>query len=324
MKTRPFGRTGLKVSEIGFGTWAIGGDLWGKQDDNEARLGLRRAFDLGINFIDTAAVYGRGRSETLIGEVLREAGAKPVLATKVPPLNMSWPARTGMAIRDVYPAEHIIRSTEESLKRLGVERLELQQLHTWTEEWSFENEWYDTLMKLREDGKIHEFGISVNSFDPDSALEVVRSGRVASVQVVHNIFEQAPEDHLFAEAEKAGVAIIVRVPFDESALTGKLNRASHWPDDDFRSRYFVGDRLGKVVDRVEKLAEFVPSVAASLPRLALRYVLSQTAVSVVIPGIRSPQQAEENAAASADGPLPPKVVKKLHAHRWNRTAASWD
>ena len=127
----------------------------------------------------------------------------------------------------------------------------------------------DVLMRLREEGKIHEFGISINSFEPDSALEVVRSGRVASVQVVHNIFEQAPEERLFPEAKKAGVAVIVRVPFDESALTGKLASESSWPASDFRSRYFAGERLARAVHRVERIRrEFVPSAAASLPRLA--------------------------------------------------------
>jgi len=324
MKKRPLGKTGIEISEIGYGSWAIGGNLWGAQDDEEARGSIRRALDLGLNFIDTAAVYGNGHSERQIGRVLKESGFRPIVATKIAPLDMTWPARPGTPLRQVFPASHIVRQTDESLRRLGVDRIDLQQLHVWTEAWSFENEWYDALMTLREKEKIHHFGISVNAFDPGSALEVVRSGRIASVQVVHNIFEQAPEDHLFPEAEKAGVGIIVRVPFDESSLTGKLTKDSAWPPDDFRSRYFAGDRLTKCLERVEKLRAFIPATARSLPRLALRYCLSHSAVSTVIPGIRSIAQAEENASASADGPLPAGIIRELQAHRWNRAPDEWD
>lgn len=323
MNTRPFGRTGLRVSEIGFGAWAIGGDLWGHQDEEVSKAALRRSLDLGIDLVDTAWIYGQGRSETIIGDVLRETGASPFVATKVPPANMCWPVRPGTPIAEVFPATHIRTCTEESLSRLRVDRIDLLQLHVWNEEWTFENEWYDTLMALREEGKIHEFGISVNSFAPDTALEVVRSGRVASVQVVLNIFEQAPLDHLLPAALAAGVAIIARVPFDESSLTGKLAKDSSWPADDFRSRYFGGDRLPKVVERVERLRREAEGDAASLPRLALRWVLSHEAVTSVIPGIRSVEQAEENARASDDGPLPADVLAKLAAHRWDRTADRW-
>ena len=320
MRRRPLGNSGLEVSEIGFGSWAIGGNMWGPQDEGSARAALVRALEIGADFFDTAAVYGEGRSEELIGDVLREVGRGPtaVVATKIPPKNFRWPAAPGIPLSEAFPKEWIVRQTEASLRRLRVDRIDLQQLHVWTDSWTDESEWWEALESLRSAGKIRAFGISINSFEPESALRIVLSGRIASVQVVHNVFEQAPEDRLFPAAQAAGVGIVARVPFDESSLTGKLRPDSHWPESDFRSRYFAGNKLRDTLERVDRLRPLVPRAASSLPRLALRYCLSHPAVSSVIPGIRSVAQAEENAAASSDGPLSAETLAELRSHRWDR------
>ncbi|MEJ2367602.1 MAG: aldo/keto reductase [Acidobacteriota bacterium] len=318
MKYRTLGRTGLRVSSIGFGTWAVGGNMWGPQNDKDTMDAFYRAWDLGCNFFDTAEVYGDGHSETLIGRFMQESGHEPVVATKVPPLNYQWPARRGTPLREAFPVDHIIRTTENSLRRLGRDHVELQQLHVWADEWTAQDDWYEAFTKLREQGKVLHFGISINSFEPASALAVVKSGRVDAIQVVHNIFEQAPEDELFPAAIEQGVGIIDRVPFDESALTGKLTRDHVFDSNDFRSRYFSGDRLVRTVERVEALGWLVPDYAGSLAEAALRYCLSHDAVSTVIPGMRNIQQVEADLAPADLGPLGEDALKKLKDHRWDR------
>ena len=318
MRYRKLGRTGLEVPEIGFGAWAIGGNMWGPQDDAASLKALRRAWDLGCTLFDTAAVYGDGHSEALIGRFMRESGCRPAIATKIPPKNYRWPAAKGTPIGEAFPAAWIVEQTEASLKRLGVDRVEVQQLHVWDEAWAGEDVWYEAMVRLRDQGKIGFLGVSLNTFDPDSGVRLVESGRIDAVQVVHNIFEQAPEDRLFPAALRNGVGIVARVPFDESALTGKLTKSSTFPPDDFRHRYFSGGRLAETVDRVEALRWLAPDHASSLAEAALRYCLSSEAVSTVIPGIRSEAQAEQNCGASEAGPLGPEALARLKAHRWDR------
>jgi len=318
MKYRKLGRTGLDVAEVGFGTWALGGDMWGPQDDGAALAALARAWDLGCNFFDTAAVYGDGHSEELLGRFMRESGHRPLLATKVPPKNHEWPARKGTPIRDAFPGRHVIAQTEASLGRLGVDCVDVQQLHVWTDAWADTDDWYDALTRLREQGKVRFFGISLNTFEPDSGLRVAATGRVDAFQVVHNIFEQAPEDRLFPTCREYGVGVIARVPFDESSLTGKLTKGTVFPKGDFRRRYFERT-LDETVDRVEALRRAVSGRAESLASAALRYCLSREAVSTVIPGIRNVWQAEQNLAASDAGPLTGESLELLREHRWDRT-----
>ena len=321
MNYRQLGRTGIEVSEIGFGAWAIGGNMWGPQDDAQSLATLRKAIEEGVTFIDTALVYGMGHSEEIVGRAVREVkSTRPiVIATKVPPKNGSWPARKGTPLAEAFPARHITDCCERSLKSLGMERVDLLQLHVWDSSWAAQDEWYEALLKLKAEGKIRAIGISLNSHEPDGGLEVVRLGRADALQVIHNIFEQAPEDRLFPLCQEKGVGIIARVPFDESALTGKLTRPTTFPRDDFRHRYFAGPKLGETVDRVEKLRSLVPSAASSLAELALRYCLSQPAISSVIPGMRSVPQAEQNAAVSQSGPLAPSALAELRKHRWERS-----
>ena len=318
MQYRVLGRTGLKVSAVGFGAWAIGGNMWGPQDDKVALDAIRRAWDLGCNFYDTAAVYGDGHSEELIGRFVKETGNRPVIATKVPPKNWAWPARRGTPLRDAFPKDWIIEQTEESLRHLGLDCVDLQQLHVWAEEWVEEDEWYEALVRLREQGKVRFFGVSLNSHEPDTGVRLAESGRIDALQVIHNIFEQAPEDRLFPAVQKHDVGILARVPFDESSLTGKLTKQSAFPRDDFRSSYFRGPRLADTVDRVEALRWLVPDHAESMPQAALRFCLSHPAVSTVIPGIRNPHQAEQNCAAADGGPLGSGALERLKAHRWDR------
>ena len=318
MQYRKMGKTGLDVSAVGFGTWAVGGNMWGPQDDRTTLDAFRRAWDLGCNFFDTAAVYGDGHSEELIAKFIKETGHKPILATKIPPLNYEWPAREGTKLRDAFPKSHIVSQTEASLKRLKADCVDIQQLHVWTSAWAHEDEWFDAMSRLKEQGKIRFIGISLNSFDPGSGLEAARLGRAEVFQVVHNIFEQAPEDELFPLCAEKGIGIIDRVPFDESSLTGKLTKKTIFPPDDFRARYFKGGRLAETVDRVNALEWLVPEHAGSLAEAALRFCLSGKAVSTVIPGIRNIQQAEQNLAAADKGPLPEAALIQLRSHRWDR------
>ena len=319
MRYRTLGRTGLRVPAVGFGTWAVGGDMWGPQDDRVTLEAFRRAWDLGCTFFDTAAVYGDGHSEELLGRFMAESGAEPVIATKVPPKNYGWPARRGTPLKEAFPRDHIVRQTEDSLRRLNMDCVHLQQLHVWSDDWTDQEEWYEALIRLREQGKILHFGLSLNTFEPESGVRVVEKGWVDTIQVVHNIFEQAPEDRLFPAALRNGVGIIARVPFDESSLTGKLTKDSTFGADDFRSRYFAGKRLGETVDRVDALRKTLGEGGANLAEVALRYCLSFDAVSTVIPGMRNIPQVEQDLAPADLGHLPKDLLEKLKPHRWDRS-----
>jgi aryl-alcohol dehydrogenase-like predicted oxidoreductase len=318
MRYRKLGKSGLEVSEVSYGAWAIGGGMWGGPRDDDSRASLERAFEHGVNFVDSALVYGDGHSERLVGQFARAHAGKVYVATKVPPKAYNWPAPRDAALRDNFPAAWIVECAEKSLKNLGLERIDLLQLHVWADRWTDDDDWYEAMDKLRQQGKVRLVGISINSHDPQSALRVVRAGKVDALQVFYNIFDQSPEDELFPACVERGVGILARVPFDESSLTGKLREDTTFPPGDFRSQYFAGGLLKETVRRVEALRPIVEGAASSMARGALRYILSHPAVSTVIPGMRTPHQVDENTAASDDGPLPPDVVSKLHAHRWVR------
>ena len=318
MRYRKLGKNGPEVSEVGYGAWAIGGGMWGGPRDEDSRSSLARAFDHGVNFFDTALVYGDGHSERLVGEFARAHHGKVYVATKVPPKAYNWPAPRDAALRDNFPASWIVECAERSLKNLGLERIDLLQLHVWADRWTDQDEWHEALEKLRQQGKVRLTGISINSHDPQSALRVVRAGKVDALQVFYNIFDQSPEDELFPACLEHGVGILARVPFDEGSLTGKLREDTKFPPGDFRTQYFGGGLLKETVRRVEALRPIVEGAASSMARGALRYILAHPAVSTVIPGMRTPHQVDENTASSDDGPLPPDVVQKLHSHRWVR------
>ena len=303
MQHRPFGRTGWQVSEIGIGTWAMGG-WWGPLDDRRSLAALRLALELGVNFIDTALVYGDGHGERLIAKVLKgRASRKPVyVATKIPPKNLEWPARATTPLVAAFPASWIVRCTEQSLRNLRVDCIDLQQFHVWTDRWLADSEWYETVQRLKQQGKIRQFGVSINDHEPGSALELVRSGLVDAVQVIYNIFDQAPAEQLLPLCRAKKVGVIVRVPLDEGGLTGTLTPATAFHVDDWRNRYFRGDRLRETAERAGRLQFLIRDEITSLAQAALKFSLSHPAVSTVIAGMRRPEHVQANCAAS-DGRL---------------------
>lgn len=316
MHTRAFGRTGLTVSEIGYGLWGMGG--WTGSDDGESVRSLQRAIELGCTFFDTALAYGDGKSEQLLGQVLPAHRDRPlVVATKVPPKNGKWPAKPEYALGDVFPVDWVVECTERSLRNLGVERLDLQQFHVWTDEWAEQDEWMEAIQTLKRSGKVRAFGISVGRWTPTNVVEAMRTGLIDSVQVVHNVFDQEPEDQLFPLCQEMGVAVIARVPLDEGSLTGTLTKETRWPEGDFRNSYFPPERLAEAVDRVEALRGLVPP-GMTLPEMALRFILSHPAVSTTIPGMRKTRHVEANLACGDGRGLPAGVLDQLRAHRWDR------
>jgi aryl-alcohol dehydrogenase-like predicted oxidoreductase len=320
MKYRTLGRTGIEVSEIGYGAWGIGGVQWTGGDDEEAKRALNLAIDQGLNFIDTALAYGDGHSERLVGEVARSRKERIYIATKVPPKNREWPARN-VPLRDVFPRDYIIKCTEQSLRNLGVETIDIQQFHVWRDEWIEEGEWIEALTKLREQGKVRYFGLSLNDYQPWNAIKALRQGHMDTVQVIYNIFEQAPEDELYPVCQELNIGVIARVPFDEGGLTGAITPITTFPEGDFRDWFFRGDRKRKVYERVEKLKGLLGEEAPSLPDLALRFTLSHDAVSTVIPGMRSAKHVTANISCPDGRKLSAETLAKLKAFAWDRTGA---
>ena len=318
MLTRTLGKTGLEVSALGYGAWGIGQTMWIGADDDESLRALARAFDLGVTFVDTAYGYGNGHSEELVGRAVRAAAGRVHVATKIPPKNRIWPAPAGVPAEDAFPAEHVIRCTEESLARLGVESIDVQQFHVWSDEWVGEGTWLEAVEQLKQDGKIRFFGVSINDHQPANAVRLVESGVVDTVQVIYNIFDQSPEDELFAAVQRANVGVIARVPFDEGALTGQVRPDTEFPEGDFRRRYFQADRKAEVWRRVEQLAADLEISTDDLAEHALRFCITHPAVSTVIPGMRSVRNVERNAAAVNNGPLPADEAATLLRHRWVR------
>jgi aryl-alcohol dehydrogenase-like predicted oxidoreductase len=318
MRHRALGKTAIEVSELGFGAWGIGGTMWIGADDDESLRALRLAIDRGVNFLDTAYGYGDGHSERLVGAAVRDSAETVFVASKIPPKNMQWPARPGVRAEDAFPADWIVTCTERSLQNLGLETIDVQQFHVWSDEWVGQGDWLDGVERLKRDGKIRYFGVSINDHQPANAIRLVESGLVDTVQVIYNVFDQSPEDALFPAVEAAEVGVIVRVPFDEGALTGSIRPETTFPDGDFRNSYFAGDRKREVWERVQSIAGDLGVEADRLAEIALRYCLSHPATSVVIPGMRSTRNVERNVAAVAAGPLSNDELTALHRHRWVR------
>jgi aryl-alcohol dehydrogenase-like predicted oxidoreductase len=319
MRYRRLGRTGIEVSEIGYGAWGIGGKMWLGGSDDESIAALRRAFELGLNFIDTALVYGEGHSEELVGQVIRDAAAPNIyIASKVPPKNRLWPARPGTGIEETFPYDYILSCTEESLRNLKRDYLDLQQLHVWNPEWLDRDEWRRAFEDLKKSGKVKNVGVSINDHQPDSALDLIRTGLIDTVQVIYNIFDQSPEARLFPLATELGVGVLARVPLDEGSLTGTITEQTTFEPGDFRGRYFRGDRKREVVEHVDALKHDLIGIDEPLPEIALRYCLSDPAVSTVIPGMRKIKNVEANCSASDAGPLPQEVRAILKRHAWDR------
>jgi len=317
MRHRRFGRTGWQVSEMGYGMWGMGG--WTGSDDEESRRSLDRAIALGCNFFDTAYAYGLGRSEKLLGEALaRHSGAKLYTATKVPPKNLKWPGRADTPIADVFPYDYIIEMTEKSLANLGVATVDLQQLHVWNDAWVADDGWKRAAQDLKRQKLVRAFGISVNRWEPSNVIKALRTGLVDAVQVVYNLFDQNPEDQLFPVCRELDVAVIARVPLDEGSLTGTLSKDSRWPEGDWRNIYFTPANLAETLARVERLKEVMPG-GMELPDMALRFILANSDVSTVIPGMRKARHVERNIAVSDGNQLDAKLLETLRGHRWTRT-----
>jgi aryl-alcohol dehydrogenase-like predicted oxidoreductase len=312
------GRTGLQVSEIGYGAWGIGQSMWLGADDDESLRALNRAVDLGVTMIDTALAYGNGHSEKLVGQVVRERDEPIVVATKIPPKNMIWPAPSEIDPDEAFPADYVRESTERSLRNLGLDTIDVQQFHVWSDDWVGRGSWLDGIEALKSEGKIRAFGVSINDHQAANAIKLIESGAVDSVQVIYNVFDQSPEDELLPACEQHGIGVLARVPFDEGSLTGRIGPDTEFPDGDFRNHYFRGDRKQQVAERVQEILDDLGIERDQLPEIALRYILSHPAVSSVIPGMRSVRNVERNAAVGDGAGLPDEQLQALKRHRWER------
>jgi len=325
MNYRRFGRTGWKVSEIGYGMWGMAG--WTGSQDTESLDSLQRSVDLGCNFFDTAWAYGNGHSEQLLGKILRNnasraPGKKLYTATKMPPKNRRWPSRREFTLDESYPPEYIEEYLHKSLQNIGVEAVDLIQFHTWEDGWLDDARLPRAIEKLRKSGKVRAVGISINRWEPGNGIRAVRDGVVDAVQVIYNIFDQNPEDELFPACREKDVAVIARVPFDEGTLTGTLTLDSKWPKGDWRNTYFVAENLKASVAHADALKPLLRDGLA-MPEMALRFILNNSDVSTIIPGMRKRRHVEANIAAGERGPLAGALHGELRKHRWERTPTKW-
>jgi aryl-alcohol dehydrogenase-like predicted oxidoreductase len=317
MNYRKLGRTNYEVSDIGYGAWGIGGKQWLGGTDDESLAALRRAIELGVNLIDTALAYGDGHSEKLVGQIVRQTGHKIYVATKVPPKNRIWPAQRGTPIDKVFPYEYIVACAEESLRNLALDAIDLLQLHVWNPEWLEREEWRRAFADLKKSGKVRAVGLSLSDHDPDSGLDAVRSGLIDTVQVIYNVFDQAPAERLLPLCASRNVGVLARVPLDEGGLSGHVDENTKFPPGDFREWYFRGDRKKQVAQHVAALREELGD-GMSVPDAALRFCLSNPAVSTVIPGMRTVRHAVSNASLSDQGALPAETLAILKRHAWDR------
>jgi len=301
--------------------WGMGG--WSGSEDSASAHSLQLALDLGCNFFDTAWAYGDGRSEALLGDLVRANPSKTIYtASKIPPKNRQWPSRRGASLDDVFPPDYIEEYVHKSLRNAGLEGFDLMQFHVWEDDWAEDDRWARAMEDLKRQGLVRAVGISINRWEPWNGVRTVRSGLIDAVQVIYNIFDQNPEDELFPACVESDVAVIARVPFDEGTLTGTLTKESSWPEGDWRNTYFVPENLIPSVDRAESLKPIVPE-GMSLPEMALRFILSNDAVSTTIPGMRAESHIRSNAAASDAGPLTPPLLAELQTHRWDRRPTEW-
>lgn len=321
MRYRTLGRTGWQVSEIGYGMWGLAG--WTGSDDEESLRSLHRAVELGCNFFDTAWAYGRGHSEELLGQLVRAHPDKKLyVASKIPPKNFKWPAEPEYTLDDCYPPDHIRQYVESSLQNLGLSQLDLIQFHTWDDSWASDTRWQRALEDMKREGLILAAGISIDRWEPANAIQALRTGCIDAVQVIYNIFDQNPEDELFPVCRELNIGVIARVPFDEGTLTGTLTLDSQWPKGDWRNSYFVAENLKASVEHAEALRPLIPP-DMTMPEMALRFILANSDVSTIIPGMRKLRNTEMNIATSDAGGLSPDLIQKLRAHRWDRKPTSW-
>ena len=321
MQYRRFGRSGWEVSEIGYGMWGLAG--WTGSDRKETDDSLNLAVDSGVNFFDTAWGYGEGLSERILGDLIKRYPDKKIYAaTKIPPKNRIWPSRREFSLKEVFPADYIVEYAETSLINLGLEQIDLLQFHVWEDGWAQEDEWKEAIQKLTKEGKVERWGISLNRWEPDNSLDTLKTGLIDAVQVIYNIFDQAPEDNLFPLCQKLDIGVIARVPFDEGTLTGTFTKETTFPADDWRSTYFVPENLNASVDHAEALRPVVPE-NMTMPELALRFILENPDVHTTIPGMRKLAHVKSNIATSDGVRLSDSLKEMLKQHRWDREPTEW-
>ena len=321
MHYRKFGRTGWDVSEIGYGMWGMAG--WSGSEDAASIEALNRSIELGCNFFDTAWGYGRGHSESLLGQAVRaNPGRDLFVATKIPPKNFRWPSQKGSTLDECFPPDHIRDYAEKSLANLGLPRIDLLQFHVWEDDWASDDRWARAMDDLKAEGLIRAVGISVNRWEPTNVLRAIETGQVDAVQVIYNIFDQAPADELLPLCQERGIGVIARVPFDEGTLTGTLTKETTWPAGDWRNTYFVPENLAASVDHAERLRPEVPG-GITMPELALRWILDDPRIATIIPGMRKLPHVEANLSTSDGIRLDPALKARLAHHRWDRSPTSW-
>jgi aryl-alcohol dehydrogenase-like predicted oxidoreductase len=321
MKYRKLGRTNFEVSEMGDGLWGMSG--WTGSDDKESLWSMQLAVDLGCNFFDSAWAYGEGKSDGLLGETMQKnRGKRLYAASKIPPANDRWPAIPEYKYHDVFSPAHVLKYADLIRKQLRTDSIDVLQFHVWDDSWTNEPDFRSTIEKLKKDGVIRFFGLSINRWEPENGIKAIRTGLVDVVQVIYNIFDQAPEDELFPLCKEMNVGVIARVPFDEGSLGGKMTLESRFPEGDWRAGYFGPENLPQTIRRVEKLKEILPQ-GMSLPEMALRFILSHPVVSTTIPGMRKAEHVRQNIAASDAGPLDKTLLAELKKHRWDRRPTTW-
>lgn len=321
MQYRTFGRTGWQVSEVGYGMWGMAG--WTGSEEKEVNDALDRSIELGCNFFDTAWAYGDGLSENILNKTIkRHPGKKLYVATKIPPKNRKWPSKPNFTLDEVFPADYIIDYTERSLQNLGVETIDLQQFHVWEDNWAQLDEWKEAITRLSQQGKVQAWGLSVNRWEPDNCLETLRTDLIDAVQVIYNIFDQAPEDKLLPLCREKSIGVIARVPFDEGTLTGTFTKETTFPKGDWRASYFVPENLHSSVEHADALKPLIPA-GMTMAEMAIRFILSNPDIATTIPGMRKIRNVESNMNCSDGKGLAPALLKELKGHRWDRQPTGW-
>jgi aryl-alcohol dehydrogenase-like predicted oxidoreductase len=324
VRTRRLGRTGIEVSEIGFGAWGMGQSMWRGVSDEETRRTLHTALELGVNLVDTALAYGDGHSERQIALVLDERRGRDqvAVATKIPPKDYVWPGKATTPLANVFPADYVEACVETSLRNLRADALHVQQFHVWNDVWLDQPEWQATrrtMERLKEQGKVLHWGVSINDHAPGTAMRLARDPLIESAQLIYNIYDRSPERTGFFDlARELDLGVIVRVPFDEGGLTGAIRADTTFPPADWRHSYFRGERKAEAERRARALEPLLGPEAETLAELALRFCLSRLEVSTVIPGMRREAHARANVAVSDRRLLSAELLTELEKHAWDK------
>lgn len=317
---RHFGRTGWEVSELGYGAWQLGGQ-WGPVDDDVSVRVLLAAYEHGVNFVDTAEMYGSGHSEEVIGRSLRQwSGDQIRVATKVQPTGWPRPSDSDPDIGPAYPPAYLRAQVEQSLQRLGVDRLDLIQLHCWMPSGMTDRTWLHTLEDLREEGKVDRVGVSLRDYRADEGVELARAGLVDSIQLIYNIFEQTPEAELLPAASASGTAIIARVALDSGSLSGTWMPDTYdgWAEGSVLKTMFRGERFQQTLDRVAEVRSLSEPFYNDLDEAAIRFVLDRPEVATAVVGMGSAALLRRNCRYGDGQGLVAGLRDRLVGVRWQR------